>query len=65
MGLKKARAIWEEGISTEKMSRDDWPIHRAFSWLMISVGRPSSLWVVPFPDTVGLDGIGKQAEQTN
>lgn len=46
--LAQARVIFEEGISTEKMSQSDCPVDVSISilGLMNSVGGSSLLWIV-------------------
>ena len=47
--LTKTGVIWKEGISTEKTSLPIglWEMLWTFSWLMIDVVGPSSLWAEP------------------
>ena len=46
VNLTQTGVMWEEESSTESMPPTDWPVGksvRAFSWLMVDVGR-SSQW---------------------
>lgn len=49
VNVTQPSGTWEEGTSVEKLRSSDWSVCAAVSWLLTDVGRPSSLWVVPFP----------------
>ena len=64
--LTQAKVIWEEGTSIEKIASPGYACEQVcgvFSWLMIDVGGPSLLWVVPTLGLVVLSALSKQAEQ--
>ena len=68
----KSRHIWEERISTEKMSLEEWPAGksaRAFSWLMIILEGPAHhgwcyLWALG-PGVYKKASWASHDEQTN